>query len=66
LRNSQFRKLLFNIEFFKQNVSRAILESNKTDFTQGITGQEAEYYDNKLGSKIFKDTELVKSEVLMT
>lgn len=68
-RNPEFRKLLFNSEFFEQNkvktIHHAILEYNQTDFTQGITRQEAEYYNNKLESKTFKDTQLVKSDDLM-
>lgn len=63
-RNPEFRKLLFNSEFFEQNkikaINHAISEYNQTDFTQGITRQEAEYSNNKLESKTFKDTQLVK------
>lgn len=68
-RNTEFRKLLFNSEFFEQNkvkaINHAISEYNQTDFTQGITRQEAEYYNNKLESKTFKDTQSVKSDDLM-
>lgn len=53
-RNSEFRKLWFNSEFFEQNeiktISHVISKYNKIDFTEGITRQEAEYYNHKLQS----------------
>ena len=53
-RNSEFRKLLFNSEFFEQNeikiISHILSKYNKIDFTQSITRQQAEYYNHKLKS----------------
>ena len=68
-RNVEFRKLLFNSEFFEQKkikvITDAISEFNQVDFTSGITRQEAEYYNNKLETKAFKDIQLVKSDDLI-
>lgn len=58
-RNVEFRKLLFNSEFFEQKkikaITDAVSEFNQVDFTSKITRQEAEYYNNKLETKAFKD-----------
>lgn len=68
-RNVEFRKLLFNSEFFEQNkikaITHAISEYNQADFISGITRQEAEYYNNKLETKAFQDIQLVKSDDLI-
>ena len=68
-RNAEFRKLLFKSDFFEQNkikaITDAILEYNRTDFTSGISRQEAEYYNSKLEAKAFENIQLVRSDDLI-
>lgn len=68
-RNTEFRKLLFNSQYFEQKkiqaISCAISEFNKNEFSIGISRQEAEYYNTKLKSKTINDIQLVRSDSLI-
>jgi transposase InsO family protein len=68
-RNVEFCKLLFQSDFFEQNkikaITYAISEYNRTDFTLGISRQEAKYYNTKLETKAFEYIQLVRSDDLI-
>jgi len=68
-RNTEFRRPLFNSEFFKQKkikvIINAISQYNQTEFTSGISRQEAESYNTKLETKNIDFVQLVKSDDLM-
>jgi integrase len=65
-RNTEFRKLLFNSQYFEQKKVRiikdAILQYNQKDFSTGISSQEAECYNTKLESKTINNLQLVRSD----
>lgn len=68
-KNIQFRKLLFQSNFFKQNkinlIKSVLSEYNQTEFTPGISRQKAEYYNSKLEPKDLENIQLVSSKDLM-
>jgi len=64
--DKEYRKNLFESKLFKNQrrevIQRAILEYNKTDFTKGISRQEAQYYDSFIEGRTIDNTQLVKKK----
>lgn len=64
-RNTEFHQLLFHSQLFKQEkinaITDAISQYNQTEFTSGISRQEAEYYNSKLEPKNSENIQLIKS-----
>ena len=65
----QFRKLLFESQFFKNQrqgiIQEAILRYNKSDFIDGITREEAQYYDSFVEGRTTENTRLVHSKDIL-
>lgn len=63
--DQKYRKYLFKSELFKNQrqeiIQRSILEYNRTDFSKGMTRQEAQYYDSFVEGRTIDNTRLLKS-----
>jgi site-specific recombinase XerD len=61
-----YRKHLFNSNLFKnqrqQVIEEAILLYNKTPYTDGVTREEAQYYDSFVKGRDIDNTRLVRSD----
>lgn len=68
-RSKEYRKCLFKSDFFKSHrhevIQKAIIKYNKTDYSQGISRQEAQYYDSFIESTTIENTQLVSSDHLL-
>lgn len=68
IRDTDYRKLLFQSEFFRKKRFQAIIDAiaryNKRDFSKNMTREEAEYYNTKTTSKSFETMQLLSSNSL--
>lgn len=68
--DKEFRKLLFESKFFKDNrqsvIYDAIKEYNRTDFIEGITREQAQYYDRFVKGRDINNTRLIRSDDFMS
>ena len=64
--DKEYRQHLFESKLFKNRrqevIEKAIREFNNTDFIEGISRQEAQYYDNFIKGRNIENTRLVASK----
>lgn len=65
-RSKEYKKHLFQSEWFKSQqhevIQQAIIKYNKTDYSRGISREEAHYYDSFIESANIDNINLVSSE----
>lgn len=65
-RSSEYRKWIFSSSFFQLNVfsafQNAIQTYNKQEFTSGMSGKHAEFYNTKIKGKTMENLHLVSSK----
>lgn len=68
-RNKEYRNYLFKSNLFKSQqhdaIQKAIIKYNKTDYSKGISRQEAQYYDSFIEGTTIENTNLVCSNHLL-
>jgi len=68
-RSKEYKKHLFKSDWFKLErhdvIQKAIIKYNKTDYSRGISREEAHYYDSFIESTNIENTHLVSSKHML-